>query len=125
LRAVPAIELFRHSRFSIDTGAGAGVDILTVEPASNTLLTSALAAPTTRADPIVCAAVTVGFAIASDVALTLTATADVDLASRRYVFADRGQETDILAPWRLRPTLLAGLSFTALGRPQFEPGRPP
>lgn len=124
-RLMPGIELLRSSRFALDVGGGGGIDILTVEPASKVLPASVLAETTTRGDPILSASITGRFALASDVVLTLTALSDFDLASRRYMFDDRGQRSEVLAPWSARPTLLAGLSFTALGSAPFEPkGRP-
>lgn len=115
LRLMPAIEVLRRSRFGIDVGVGGGVDFLSVDPSSDTINGQYLKDSTTRADPIVGANVTARILLASDVEVTLSALADVDLTTRRYVFEDRGQRSDVLMPWTLRPVLLAGFSFTAIG----------
>jgi hypothetical protein len=57
--------------------------------------------------------------LADGVVLTLDALLDVDLASRRYVLDDGGTDVSVLAPWRVRPMLLAGFTFTALGEGLF------
>jgi hypothetical protein len=119
LRAVPAIELFRANRFALHTGVGAGIDILAVRPSSEVLPAASLNGSSSRVDPVLSAAVTAQLALASDVVLLFTATSDFDLASRHYVFDDRGQRSDVLAPWNVRPTLLAGLSFSAFGEAPF------
>ncbi len=115
LRLMPAIEVLRRSRFGIDVGVSGGVDFLSVDPSSDTINGQYLKDSTTRADPIVGANVTARILLASDVEVTLSALADVDLTTRRYVFEDRGQRSDVLMPWTLRPVLLAGFSFTAIG----------
>lgn len=122
-RAMPAIELLRGSWIALDVAAGGGFDVLTVEPSSATLPLSALGEKTTRVDPIASASATARVALASDVVLTLSLVADVDPTTRRYVFEDRGARSEVLAPWTVRPTLLAGLSFTAHGEAPFRPER--
>lgn len=132
LRALPAVEVFRAAapRFALDLTAGGGIDVLTVDPASKVLPESAFPeGKTTRVNPILTGGVSGRFAVASDVALTITVMTDVDLTTRRYVFDDRGQPRDVLVPWTVRPMLLAGLSFTAFGSSSSSPNpsasRPP
>jgi len=121
LRALPALQLVHRARWGIDFGAGGGIDVLSVDPASTVLPSSAFPeTTTTRVNPILTGAITGRVALASDVVLTLTAMTDVDLAARRYVFDNRGSRADILVPWDVRPTLLAGLSFTAFGEGGFR-----
>ena len=119
VRFLPTIEPLHFSRFALAIGAGAGLDVLTVEASSDTLPSNILGDPTTRVDPILCGAVTGRFGIASDVVLTLTIVADADLAKRRYFFEDRGNRSEIWGPWNVRPMLLAGLAFTAAGARPF------
>lgn len=115
IRALPGLGVWRSKRFGVDVAAGAGIDMLDVSSSSGPLPSSALAASTLRADFVMTGVVSGYWAIASDVALTVSAVFDVDPSSRTYVFADRGTDERVLAPWNLRPMLLAGLSFTALG----------
>lgn len=123
VRAMPSIEVLRRLPFAFEVSAGGGIDSLSVEPSSPTLPASALGAASTRIDPVVSGAVAARFAIASDVTLTLTLLGDVDLATRRYVFDDRGRQTSILSPWTVRPTLFAGLSFPVLGETPYRSAR--
>jgi hypothetical protein len=53
------------------------------------------------------------------VVLTVMALGDLDLAPSRYVVVEGSSVEPVLAPWRVRPTLLAGFTFTALGQPTF------
>ena len=123
VRFLPTIEPLHFSRFALSIGAGAGLDVLTVDPSSDTLPSNILGDQTTRVDPILCGAVTGRVGIASDVVLTLTVVADADLAERRYVFDDRGSRTEVWSPWNVRPMLLAGLAFTAAGPRPFGGAR--
>ncbi|MBX3229576.1 MAG: hypothetical protein KIT84_04515 [Labilithrix sp.] len=115
LRVLPSVALVHNARFSLEVEAGGGLDVVSVDPTSAELPSSALGAATTRASGVFSGAVTGRLGLASDVALTLTAMLDVDPTSRRWVFDDRGLSRDVLAPWTARPMLLAGLSFTAMG----------
>jgi hypothetical protein len=122
VRAIPAVRVLRTTRFTLGVGAGIGTDILSVEPSSNALPPGALGDGTTRVDTILTATVTGEIALASDVALVLVAMSDFDLASRHYVYDKGDERSDVLSPWNVRPTLLAGLSFTVFGPPHFTAG---
>jgi hypothetical protein len=121
-RAVGGVDVVRTPGFALGVGVGGGADVLKVEPSSPVLPASRLGPSTTRVDPIVAGVVTAHFAVSRGVAFTVTADADVDLVSRHYVvdFGDR-RET-LFDPWRVRPALLAGFTFTALGEGIFEAG---
>ncbi len=119
LRLLPRVEVAHGSWFALTVGAGGGVDIFTVDPRSSVLPESALARTSTRADVVLTAAVASHFKLAPGLVLTVALSTDVDVTSRRWV-VDEGRETrDVLAPWRVRPALLAGLDFTALGPTLF------
>jgi hypothetical protein len=120
VRALASIELARASWIALDAGVGGGLDVLAIEPRSAVLPPSSLGEPTTRTDAIATGAVAVHIAMAPGVVLSLNAIVDTDLASRRYVLQDGDQRVDVLAPWRVRPMLLAGFAFTALGDGVFE-----
>jgi hypothetical protein len=120
LRGLGSLELARTARFALRAGGGGGIDVLSVAPASKELPGSALGSPSTRADPVLTATVSAQWAIAPDVVLVALAVGDLDLATRHYVFHDGSQQSDVLAPWNLRPTLLVGLSFNAFGEAPFE-----
>jgi hypothetical protein len=124
LRALPAIEVVRTRWLAIDAGVGGGVDVLSVHPQSATLPPGSLGPPTSRIDPIVAGQVTAQAALATGVVLVLSGVADVDLATRRYVVAQGGSDSEVFAPWRVRPMALLGLAFTAVGEGLFARGTP-
>jgi hypothetical protein len=119
LRATPAIEVVHASWFALDVGAGGGIDRLSVQPKSAILPTSNLGPFTSRVDPIVTGVVTARAALASSVVFLFAIDVDVDLVSRRYVFDQGASQIDVFDPWRVRPTIFAGLAFTALGEGLF------
>jgi hypothetical protein len=119
LRALAAIELLHASWFALDFGAGGGVDFLSVQPKSAILPTGNLGPTTTRADPIVMGTLTARAALAPSVVFFLAADVDVDLATRHYVLDEGASQVDVFDPWRVRPSVFAGLAFTAAGEGLF------
>jgi hypothetical protein len=122
LRALPAVSLYRGSWLAVDLGAGAGFDVVTVAPRSEQLPASNVNDQTTRVDAIVSSMVTAHARVAPSVVVLLSAGVDVDLDSRQYIFADGTDDTQVFAPWRVRPMVLAGFGFTALGDGFFPSG---
>jgi hypothetical protein len=123
LRAVAAVEVLHRSWIAVDVGAGGGVDIITVDPSVAGASTAGLTFTAegdlpTHVDPVVTARASAYFALAPGVALTLVAGSDVDLKSLHYGF-DGVRSGDVLVPWRVRPVVLAGFTFTALGSGLF------
>jgi len=119
MRALVGVEFVRAPWIALVAGAGGGADILWAEPRSAVLAPSVLGPPTTRADPIVSAFVAAHVALAPGVAMTVAVLGDLDLTPSRYVVVDGTAVEAVLAPWSVRPTLLAGFTFTALGEPAF------
>lgn len=122
-RLLAGIEPLHGSRFALAFGLGGGLDVLTVAPSSDTLPANVLADDSTRVNPVVTGAITGRLRVASDVVLTLSFLGDVDPATRRYVFLDRGNRETIFQTWSFRPTILAGLAFTAAGPQPFGGAR--
>ena len=125
VRALAGVEVVRASWITLVGGAGGGADVLWASPSSPVLPPSVLGADTTLADPIVTAFAAAHVRLVPSVVLTVMALGDLDLRPARYV-VDQGSAVDpLLSPWRVRPTLLAGFTFTALGQPTFaRPGGP-
>jgi hypothetical protein len=119
VRALGAVELARASWVALAAGGGAGADVLWAQPRSAVLDASVLGPATTHADPVVSAFVAARVAVVPGVVLTVMALGDLDLAPTRYVVFQGGAADPVLSPWRVRPTLLAGLTFVALGPPAF------
>jgi hypothetical protein len=124
IRALAGVELLHTSWLALAAGAGGGTDVLWTTPGSAVLPPSVLDSPTTRADPIASALVAAHVALVPSVELTVMALGDLDLGRSRYVVAQGSTVEPVLAPWMVRPTLLAGFTFTAAGVPAFTP-RPP
>jgi hypothetical protein len=123
LRAVAAVEVLHRSWIAIDVGAGGGVDVITVNPSVASASSAGLAFTAegdvpTHVDPVVTARASAYFALAPGVAFTLVAGSDVDLKSLHYAF-DGVRSGDVLVPWHVRPAVLAGFTFTALGSGLF------
>jgi hypothetical protein len=126
---LPAVEIVRTRWLAIGAGAGGGVDVLSVSPESLDLSpeppgSDGLRSATSRVDPIVSSEITAQASLATGVVLVLSGVADVDLATRHYVFADAGSDQTVLAPWRVRPMALLGLAFTAVGDGLFARATP-
>jgi hypothetical protein len=120
LRAMPAIQVIHRPSGAMGVGAGGGVDVLTVSP--NVQAAGLTPAPgTTHPDPIVSVAVIGQLALASWLAITVTALCDFDLSLRHYVeqTAAGSPQPDVFVPLRVRPMLVAGFTFTALGEGVF------
>ncbi len=121
LRLQGGVQLLRASWIALGVLGGGGFDVISVEPRSRTLPPNVLSGSTTRVDPILSLGVRVDFPIVSSVALTLLFLGDVDLATRTYVVHAGSTDDVALAPWRVRPTILAGFSFTPFGAGAFAP----
>ena len=119
VRALPGVELYHGARVAMDAALGGGVDVLSVSPNSFVLPRYVLGASSVRADPVLTPGVAVHVALTRGTVLTCEGMADVDLVSRQYVVDDAGKDDAVLIPWRVRPTLLLGLTFDAKGEPLF------
>ena len=122
MRALGSLEFVHTSWIALLAGGGGGADVLWAAPKSALELGPQLASPTTRADPIVSAFVATHIKLAPGFALTVMALGDLDLAPSRYVVVEGTAAEPVLAPWRVRPTLLGGFTFTAIGHPAFAAG---
>jgi hypothetical protein len=125
IRALAGVEVVRTSFVALVGGVGGGADVLWASPSSPVLPPSVLGADTTRADPMVSAFAAAHVRLVPSVVLTVMALGDLDLAPSRYVVMQGSTVEPVLSPWRVRPTLLAGFTFTALGQPTFVRGGGP
>jgi hypothetical protein len=120
LRAVPAIEVLRASWIAVDLGAEAGIDVVSVDPTSPSVQTESVP---THVDPMVGALATAYVGLTPGVVFTLVAGAEMDLRPATYfVGPEPGAST--LEPWRFRPVVLAGFTFTTAGSPLFAARAP-
>jgi hypothetical protein len=81
------------------------------------------ASGSSRVDPVVTAVVTGYAAITPGIDFTIAVGGEIDLAPPTYALDGLGGG-DILVPWRVRPYVLAGFAFTALGGPLFAARTP-
>jgi hypothetical protein len=117
LRAVPAIEVAHASWLAVNVGVGGGVDIISVTPTSKDASIDAVPSVADRVDPILTAEASLYLALAPSVAFTIIVGADVDFVPPVYAIDPLGE--DVLKPWPVRPLVLAGFTFTAVGRELF------
>lgn len=116
LRVVPVATLSPGStlRFDLGVGAGGAIERLTVGRAPPTAL---LVEGAVRVAPLAVGLASARFEVGRGVALSVAAVADVALVRRRYV-VDRGDEREAaLAPARVQPWALFGVSFSPWGSP--------
>ena len=128
LRAVPAIEVVHGSWIAVDVGAGGGVDVIAVQAAASnapdaTQRVAAYSDVATQVDPVLTTRATAYLALAPGVALTVVAGGDLDLESLHYQIKG-AQNGDVFVPWRVRPVVLAGFTFTAAGSGLFAARTP-
>jgi len=120
LRALGGVELARASWIGLSVAGGGGVDVLSVDARSRSLPQNVLQPATTRVDPILTLAVRLQFPIVSSVTFTVLLLGDVDLAGHDYVIERGTVDESVFSPWRVRPTALAGFTFTPFGRGAFS-----
>jgi hypothetical protein len=124
VRAIPAIQIFHASWIAVDVGVGGGGDVLTVERRSAPTGSILGQSTTSSVEPILCGVVAGHLGLTPGVALTLAVGSDVDVAYSQlhYLVGNRitNVPSDVLSPWRVRPFLLAGFAFTALGERRFS-----
>lgn len=119
-RLVPSLELGRTDHFAFEVGLGGGIDVISVQPRSEVLPATAVGASTTRVSPVGTAMLTTRIDVVSSVVFFASLAVDVDPVRRSYVIAEGPNEhDDVLSPWNVRPTLLLGFAFTAVGPPTF------
>jgi hypothetical protein len=117
VRALPAVELLHWAWGALDVGAGGGFDVVTVDATLPGMTTTVKTEPSqTRVDPVLMAAATAYASLTPGVALTLVAGAEWDLTPGEYFVQGGG---DVFVPWRVRPVVLAGFTFTAVGNGLF------
>jgi len=108
----------------IETGAGCGAEVVWSAPQSTVLASSVLGSPSTRVGALVSAFAAAHVSPTPTVAITVMVLGDLAIAPGRYVVVE-GSRTDVVfAPWNLRPTVLAGFTFTAFGPAAFARRRP-
>lgn len=118
-RAMAGVQLAHTSWLGVHAGAGAGVDVMFVDPTSRTLGASAILPGTTRASPILSAALGADVAIVSPVVLTLRVLTDFDVGDTLH-YVDRTNNNEvILSPWHARPSVMMGFTFTPFGQAEL------
>jgi hypothetical protein len=124
-RLLPSIELGRTEHFAFDGALGGGLDVISVQPRSETLPPSVLGEGSSRVSAILSGGISARIDVVPSVVFLVSALADVDLVKRSYVVAQGAAFSTVTSPWAVRPTLLLGFAFTALGPPSFGPSQAP
>jgi hypothetical protein len=121
VRAVASVEFFRVSTFAVDAGIGGGIDVVDVTgraEKSDGPADGITYPPSARVDGIVTGLLTGYAGLAPGVALTIIGGVEWDVNPPVYVTQIR-QESEFLKPWNVRPLVMAGFTFTALGSGLF------
>ena len=118
-RLLPSVEFARTEHFAFDALVGGGVDVLVVESRSESLPANSLGGSSTRASAIATVGLSTRIDVVPSVVFLASLYGDVDFVSRSYVVARGADASSVVAPWTVRPTLLLGFAFTALGPPSF------
>ncbi len=124
-RLLPSIEVGRTEHFAIDGALGGGLDVISVQPRSEMLPPSVLGEGSSRVSPILTGGISARIDVVPSVVFLVSALADVDLVKRSYAVAQGSALSTVTSPWAVRPTLLLGFAFTALGPPSFGPSPAP
>lgn len=115
LRLLPSLTFLEGSSWSLEGGAGGGVDLFFATPRSSIVPMSALRHTQVDPAPILTAFVTARLGISESADVFLTLGADADLAPSRYVTETNEKHTEVFTPGRIRPFVLVGFAFTAFG----------
>jgi hypothetical protein len=115
-RAIPTLGLVRTRWIRLDAGAGGGLDLVQATPHDARTPWTMLGSPITTPDAILTAQVLLGLRLSHNAGLFLAMDLDGDVTPRQYTAIDReGRSSAVLAPWSVRPALLAGLCMTLGG----------
>jgi hypothetical protein len=110
LRALLTLEQPLGARVSLRAGLGAGTDVTRIAPQGAASGDVALAADRTLALGVTRGLLGIDLRLSALVALWVALAADVDLERNEYVLVQRdGHDSELLAPWRVRPALSLGL----------------
>jgi hypothetical protein len=115
LRLGPAFALLRGSSWRVDLGLEAGADLFVTAPHSSELPPDRVGRPQLVAAPVLSGLIAGHLALARTVDLWLAVDVDVDLAPRRFVAELGPVKQELFSPWRVRPGMLLGFSFSAIG----------
>jgi hypothetical protein len=122
LRAVPTLDVVRGATWRLDAGVGAGANLFFNSTQSTALPSSRVGRPGVDVSPVFTGLVAWHLGVSRSVECLLAFTLDIDLAPRRFVVEVEGVHDVVFAPARLRPALLLGFSFGALGPEPYPKG---
>jgi hypothetical protein len=120
LRAIASVEPVHATWFALDVGAGGGLDVFSFQPLSTSVEGPRLLSQRSIVQPVLTGTVVAHVPIASSVVLNLAATLDVSTAVREDPAGGTDRRDATFSPWTVRPMLVAGFSFTTLGRSRFS-----
>lgn len=119
LRLIPTLQLVGGNAWSVDAGAGVGIDTWFTSPSSSVVPSNLVHEGRADVDPIVAGLVTVHFSVASGTDLFLAFALPVDIAPHRYLDDVGGTNQTLFEPARVRPSLSFGFELTAIGKPAY------
>lgn len=117
LRLLPTLRLLSLPSLSLTLGLGGGAEVYFSQARSADLPPNLLAQSRADAAPVLTAMLSAHLALAPRLSLSLSLSGDLDLQPRRYVAELPVGREVLFLPWRVRPTLTAGLTFDLAGAP--------
>jgi hypothetical protein len=113
-RALGTAGLVDAGRFSMEAGAGGGVDVFVLSPGAASA-GATVDASRTDVSPILTGILTARYAMSTTASAFLALTVDFDLRPRKYVVTDGDSRSALVSPFVMRPGLALGLSFDVVG----------
>jgi hypothetical protein len=112
-RALVSLEAMRTPRFHVDVALGGGADVFFIGTAGMLGPMRLMHAPL-YASPVLSAMVRGQLHVSSATSMFVGLGADLDLQPPNFVEREGMTTETVLAPWRVRPSLMLGFSFGAL-----------
>jgi hypothetical protein len=119
LRLAPTVRLAGGAGWFVEAGPEAGLDVIWATPESSGLPAGRLDPSRTDLSPMLGAFAAAHLAVGSTADLFLALSADADLAPPRYVMHEGATSEEVFLPWRVRPGLMLGFTFTLAGVPAY------
>ena len=104
---------WRPDEWRVVAGAAAVIDIVTFDSASSSDRIAAIT-PDTEVGFLLSPSVSVGRTVGRGACVTAAVDLDISLKSQKYVLKNDNENTDITAPWPVRPMFRLGMTFSLL-----------
>jgi hypothetical protein len=121
LRLFARLSVFRSELIVLQVAAGAGVDVIHLEPRIIEGADARAEPARTRVAPLIRPALHARVRLFGDTALWIALSGDVDIIGVRYVIRRGSEDIPLVEPLRFRPALSLGISTSLAGGDLFLP----